>query len=228
MAFDVSQFKGRVAQSGFIQTNKYEVAINFDNAGFASSVMGQMNFAQIARELRERCVSASLPGLALRTQDVNRYGLGVTEKMPFSGNYTEITLSFLCDRHGAVNRFMYGWLNSIFSVTGSVAPTATFGRDFYTAEYKDNYSATIDIVVYDNAAGRPIVYRLYKAFPISMNDIAVSWSDNNNLMKLTGTFTFKEWQIDNSRVALNLPSFARPGAPTGILPVEVSAPGDLG
>ena len=77
-------------------------------------------------------------------------------------------------------------------------------RSFYTAEYKDNYAGTIQIKVYDTSGNVSLVTTLLKAYPTSMNDVSLNWSDNNNLIKLTITITFREWVLGDSQQAVTL------------------------
>jgi hypothetical protein len=36
---------------------------------------------------------------------------------------------------------------------------------------------------------------MYRAFPESMNEIALGWGDNNALMKITVTFSYRDWAM---------------------------------
>ena len=210
MGFNISAFKGQVQKGGFIQTNKYDTQITFSNTALSGSFIttnnNSINLQTMANDLSYRCISASLPGVAIRTSDTNRLGVGIIEKMPFSGSYTDITLTFLCDKNSAAYNFWYAWINYIFSVTGEensgTISQLTTGRSFYTTEYKDNYASTIDITLYDNSGKPSILYSLKKAFPISINDSMISWSDNDNLLKLTTTITFREWTLNKYETLL--------------------------
>jgi hypothetical protein len=216
MAFNVDEFRSYVGERGVIQTNKYDVVIAFpwNNGGSLLNYQVQspdgssVSFGDMTADLQYRCINATLPGVTLRTADINRYGLGVVEKMPYTGSYTDISLTFLCDRYGDVYNFWYAWFNYIFAVNGNVSKGTVSqidsSRAFYTAEYKDNYAGLIDITVYDNAGYDAINYTLYKAFPIAINDTPVSWGDNNNLLKLTTTITFKEWSFANVNLVNNI------------------------
>ena len=217
--FDIERFKAYIEEDGILQTNKFDVSIflqgplaNYrinDQAGNSDSNR------QTSRDLTYRCVAASLPGMAMRTRDINRYGLGVHEKMPFSANYTDIDLTFVCDRFGLAYSFWYTWFNYIFGMNGATSKSNVFGQtnndnisklrgSFYTAEYKDNYAATIMITVYDAEGIEGIKTTLLKAYPISINDISLNWGDNNNLVKLTVRMTFSEWVLGDSQLQTTL------------------------
>ena len=210
MAFNVEKFRSNIAKNGLIQTNKYDINMSFgldsnqqSPQNFTITTNGQSaNFTDILAYLSNRCVSASLPGVALRTIDSNRYGLGIIEKMPYTGNYTDISLTFLCDRLGFTYNFWYSWINYIFAVNGhdsnGTVDKTSGTRPYYTTQYKDSYAGNLKITVYDQGGNPSLVYSLYKAYPISINDTAVSWSDNNDLLKLTTTITFREWSFEGT------------------------------
>jgi hypothetical protein len=213
MAFDIEEFKAVMEDGGILQTNKYEVMISFSgqnnamvNSTVSTDAAGQVAVRDIADDLTFRCIAASLPGMALRTIDSNRFGVGIQEKIPFSGNYTDIDLTFVCDRSGMAYVFWYNWINYIFATGGATGMTSSKldnNRKFYTTEYKDTYCAQIEITLFDTSGERVLSYNLYKAFPVALNDTPLSWSDNNNLLKVTAKISFSEWSIDDGASGLS-------------------------
>ena len=204
MAFNIKQFKSAIEKNGILQPNKYDVTINFSASASSFGLTGasiatngtSQNLSELTQDLSYRCIGVSLPGVAIRTSDNNRLGLGIAEKMPFSGAYTDVSLSFICDRNGAAYKFWYSWINYIFAANGKESNSAvTNNRMYYTTQYKDNYSSIITITIYDPTGKPSIICDLYKAFPTSLNDISLGWSDNNNVLKLTTQISFREWAI---------------------------------
>lgn len=214
--FDVASFKSQVSNTGFLQTNKYAVYVSPNqklSGSFINSPTISQSFKDMSEDLQYRCINATLPGIILRTADNNRMGLGVMEKMPFGAVYTDVDLTFLCDKRGAAYNFWYGWLNFIVASVGKESPhgvvdklskgTRSNGqREYYTTQYKNNYVCTVTIIVFDNGGNSAIHYSLYDAFPISINDSPLSWGDNDNLLKITVKMSFREWAIDEGRVLL--------------------------
>ena len=212
MAFNISDFKSTVEASGFVQSNKYDVQIAIPASLAGQSFIGNgggSSFSSTSQDLMFRSVSASLPGVTMRTTDINRYGIGVYEKMPYSANYTDTSLTFICDRYSNVYNFWYLWFNYVFGTNGNVTNSNVYGsystsgvgnagRSFYTAEYKDNYSSTVTIRVYDTEGNVSMVFNLYKAYPVTINDTPLNWTDNNNMVKLTVQMTFLEWDLNNT------------------------------
>jgi hypothetical protein len=209
MAFDIAVFKSVLAQNGVLQSNKFDVMITTPPGLLTSKLTGgtttPTSLTTINQDLMYRCISTTLPGMVLRTADINRFGLGILEKMPFSGSYTDVDFQFLVDRYGVGYQYWYAWLNYIFSTNGEEATTSVLNnRQFYTTQYKDNYATTMTITVYDNAGNARLQYKLLKAFPIFLADSRVAWEDNNNILKLSIRVTFREWALVSNNVPITL------------------------
>ena len=204
MAFSISQFSSHMSQKGVLQNNKFEVLITPPPVMTGASVGGSSTILGVSKDLMFRCANATLPGIALRTVDSNRFGIGVQEKMVFTGNYTDIDLTFYADRKGDLYTFWYAWMNLVFSTNGlefnnPVTVGGNPNKPFYTAEYKDNYaSPQIDIRVYDTSGNKALTYSLAKAYPIALNDVPVSWDSTNQLLKISAKITFREWALTES------------------------------
>lgn len=219
MAFNIADWASYIGDTGVLQTNKYDVSIYLQGEMARTQISDiygnpQDSAVGISEDLTYRCINASIPGMTMRTTDVNRMGIGVMEKMPYSANYTDISLTFLMDRYGAAYNFWYTWFNYIFGINGYETNSNIYGsiggrnnRSFYTAAYKEDYSATVNITVYDNMGVPSLQTTLFSAYPTSINDIALNWTDNNNLIKLTTNLTFREWQLGDGIGGVNAISF---------------------
>jgi len=60
-----------------------------------------------------------------------------------------------------------------------------------------DYAVDTKINVYDNDGKPSTTVELIDSYPVSMNDIALSWADNNQLKRVTVTFTFRHWRFTN-------------------------------
>ena len=119
------------------------------------------------------------------------------EKMAYAGGYTDVSLSFICDKGGTQYNFWYQWLNYVFESTGDVSGNlaGSVGATLYSTSYKDNAAGQIQVTVYENDGNASMNYTLYKAYPVAINDSPVSWSETNDLLKLTVIITFREWSL---------------------------------
>ena len=84
-------------------------------------------------------------------------------------------------------------MNKIFDFSGS-SYESNIGAS-YATEYKDNYVTDLHVYVYDNSGNQVNDIVMYRAFPESINDINLSWNDNNNLMKITVSISYRDWAM---------------------------------
>ena len=187
--FNINSFKSNISESGVLHSNKFIVA-------FASPKIMQNNTVDnqpvihTERLIQARADAVKIPGIALLMTDVARYGIGPQQKMPHNATFTPNSISFISDKNGELYKYFYTWLNRIFDFAGegNVAPS-------YTNSYKDNYTTDLHIYVYDQSGNQVKDIIMHRAFPESLNDIPLGWNDNNSLVKLTVTFSFRDWAM---------------------------------
>jgi hypothetical protein len=148
------------------------------------------------RLIQIRAEQCRLPGVTYMASDVNRYGIGPMQKMPYNVQFTDTSITFIADKNGDLYRYFYFWFNNIFNYSGTnpdkYNPTAT-----YETEYKDNYCTEIEIRIYDNYGKAIQSVILNKAFPISFNEINLGWNQNNEIMKFVVGFSFRDWTLQD-------------------------------
>lgn len=210
MAFNVNKVKYNTAAFGNLKQNKFEVFVQtppmfrgkFLNVnGFETSV-NSLNSV-----LRYRIEQVRVPGASLLSSDVRRYGIGTTQKMPYSAQFFDTTFSILVDRRTALWDFWYNWVNAIFNFNGQepngnnidVGPRTPT----YTTKYKEDYATTMMIVIYDDFGNRVKTINLYDAFPSSIREINLAWNDNQNLLRLSVSITYSTYTIEGSSIIDN-------------------------
>lgn len=168
-----------------------------------------------------RCEDAELPGRSFSTFEARTYGPFI--KYPALTSYNEMNLTFLCSGNqvGSVNtgliekRFFDGWMNSI--QTPKLASPQLTSWNF---SYKEEYTRDVTIVHYDvvgdsstvginqTASKGRISYavKLINAFPTSVNQIGLSWG-NDEISRLVVTIAYDYWDsIPESNIGgLELP-----------------------
>ena len=145
-------------------------------------------YNKTARNLRYRCESAQLPGRTFATADQKTYG--PIEKHPYLSTYEDLELTFIVDGDMNQKVFFDAWMNYI---------NPTYTNDF---KYKDNYSTAITINQYDMSNKLTYSISAYGAYPISMNQLDLTWNDDS-YHKLAVTFAYTYWQ-NNSLQALGM------------------------
>jgi hypothetical protein len=222
--FNLNNFKSDISKNGVLQTNKFIVAFNsppcMQNVYFGTN-QGTNYASSTERLMQVRAESVKVPGVALLQSDINRYGVGPSQKMPFNARFTENAITFISDRNSQIYTYFYTWMNKIFDFSGS-AYESNIGAS-YATEYKDNYVTDLHVYVYDNAGNQIQDIVMYRAFPESINDVNLSWNDNNSLFKVTVSISYRDWAMvgvsnatnnQTQRLPLN-PSTTFAGNPSG-------------
>ena len=186
VGFNISEFSSHISKTGTLQTNKFLVEIPTiklytDNGGDNSDLQ---------RLITYRAESVHVPGVSLDVQSVHRYGVGPIEKYPTNVNFTDNSITFIDDAENTVWKYMYDWMNVIFQYSGN-DQTNRIGS--YTLQYKENYAVDIKISVFGNDGVKVSSIVLVEAFPISLEDVSLSWSTNSSLFKVSARFSFKTW-----------------------------------
>lgn len=140
------------------------------------------------------CHTAELPGESTATIGQKIYG--ITEKFSVMTGYNDITLAFYTRGSGVEisRKYFQDWLAFM---TGRFETVNYKGKQTvettYNVQYKDYYTSTIKITHYA-ITGDPLVeVTLYDAFPVSINQVPLSWSSQNQAQSLNVTFAYTEY-----------------------------------
>jgi hypothetical protein len=218
MPFNIDTFRNQIANKGYLTNNKFEVIVtpppmifggfmsnlvNFNFGNLLGNIGDVVSAANVTSQLKYRIDQIRVPGVSLMSADVQRYGLGTTQKMPFQSQMNEITISMTSDGRGDIWQFWYNWIRGINEFTGTTSSLLGVGTSLpsYTTEYKDNYSTTMEIVIYDPYGVPTIKIDLFEAFPAAMRDVPLSWGDSGNLMTLNVTLSFTDFTIVGANFA---------------------------
>ena len=134
------------------------------------------------RDLVFRCENANLPGRSLATADQRIYG--PIEKHPYLSTYNDIDLTFIVSDTMNEKFLFDDWIEYI-----NPKNTNNF-------RYREQYQTTLTINQYDVNDFPSYTVELYEAFPISINQMDLDWS-NNGYHRITVTFAYTSWK--NSR-----------------------------
>ena len=195
MAFNINEFMAEISQSGVSKSSHYSVIFTPPPDMYYLRINGVTSFETL-RKIELRAEEVRLPGISYATSDNNIYGPGPFRKMAFNVAFTEIPMVFLADKNGEIYKFFYAWVNRIINFAGP-GGNANIDNASYDVGYRNNVSTTIDINVYDQYGKIQFVLKLFGAFPVSINEIPMSWNQQNELMKLAMSFTFTHWKLDN-------------------------------
>jgi hypothetical protein len=115
--------------------------------------------------------------------------------MPINARFTDVPVTFIADSYGELYKYFYSWMTKVFDFNGSDGQNFSSAPS-YLVEYKENYVTDIYVVVYNNSGMPTHTFVMYDAYPNAINEVPLSWGDQNSLMKITVNFTFKEWAIE--------------------------------
>lgn len=170
--FNMLDFKAISDQyGGLAKSCKFAVRI------VPSSFM-MANYGDILPDLVYLCEAAEYPGRGFNSIDMKYYGPSF--KLPFQSTYEDLTLTFLCRAESPERRFFDDWMNII-------NPNNTF--DF---NYRDDYSAEIQIFQYDDTNTVTYYFSLLDSFPVLVNPQQLTWADDQ-FLRLGVTFTYFKW-----------------------------------
>lgn len=192
----INNFMSEIRQNSVARTNLFEVTLTAPRI---------LTGAGAVRKISLYAEGASLPGLSLATGDVTRYGYGPHEKVPYTIQTNDTTISFIGDGKGEIYKFFYNWLQGIVRADYSVTSSQTSGNGLsaYEVEFKEDYKSTITITTF-NEVGTPVfVYDLSDAFPLNVPDVALNWADSS-MMQFSVQFAFLQSRLQTSDQPLAL------------------------
>jgi hypothetical protein len=211
MPFNINSFKANIEDYGYLKTNQFEVYVtpppilfngSINNLGTATGVKN------IIDTMKFRIEQVRAPGISLMSSDISRYGIGPTQKQPFNAQYQDLTFSILVDNYGDVWQFWYNWVRTIFQFNGTENTFTNSGANrlpTYTAEYKQNYSTTMQIVIYDNYGNAIQKVNLYEAWPSSVREVALTWGQSD-LMRISVSITYSGFTLVGTAIENNIAS----------------------
>lgn len=146
-----------------------------------------------SKHLSMRCENAQLPGRSLATGELRIYG--PTEKFPYQSTYEDMTLTFIVGNSMIEKTVFNQWIDYINP------------SERWNFEYKKNYATDIIITQYDLSNNEVHNVKLIDAFPVSVSQLDLDWSNENSYHKLNVTFAYTYWElVSTAQPAYSIPS----------------------
>lgn len=200
--FNIEKFRSSIAKHGYLDNNSFEVYVQPPRILQNSSIVNQgtpVNVGEITKNLSFRIDQVRAPGISIMSADINRYVIGPTQKMPYNAQFQEVNISVLGDHFCEFWQFWYHWTRSVFQFNADT----NGGTPNYTANYKEDYSSIIMILIYDHYGNLIQKINLFDAFPTAIREIPLSWGDSN-LMKINVSIAYTEYVIEGSSQESNI------------------------
>jgi len=179
MAGNINDFKSSFTKD-LARTNRFDVNIPIP--------LTLIPYISSAKSLTYRCENAQLPGRTFATTEQKTYG--PVEKFPYQTTFNDIDLTFIIEDDMNQKVFFDAWLNYI---------NPQYNNNF---RYKGDFSTIITVNQYDVTGQLSYSVDLVDAYPISMNQLDLSWGDDG-YHKLSVSFAYTYWK-NNSLQAVGM------------------------
>ncbi len=193
MAFNISEM---FSQDLHLQVPHFQVTITPPQGLIVA------NGTDIVQNIPLLCEATQLPGLTLQTTNSRHYGLGGIEKRPVNTIFTDLPLTFLVDAEAGIVDWFVNWMKLItnWNIDTIGRETATGGMSIFSFNYPDQYETTVQIQVF-NTNGEPVIlYNLYRAYPLTVDNMNVNWDAQNQLLKLPVLLAFRSWDSTTNAI----------------------------
>lgn len=187
--FDINEFKSVLQEKGVLPTNLFLVTI------YPSLRSYDLSYSMTAEQLDSNrlsffCMQTDLPGIDLGIEENIIHGTGPVERFPHTALFGDINLNFIGDAKGNIMSFFHNWFNTIVNFDHSKNQST----NFYRVAYKDTYTCTIEILVFNHQSDEILNYQLIEAFPYRVNQVQLNWAEQNNFMNIGTSFYYKTWR----------------------------------
>jgi hypothetical protein len=202
--FNLNSFLTEVLNQDVLPSHSYLVTFAPFRNGFPEN-QPLTNFVTNKRStLVMRCENVILPTPSLlEEENIRRYGYGPVEKVPYGVQFSDVSMTWLVDSKSEIIDFMHQWMNTIvshdspgISGDGTTISNSSYrdklgGYSPFEVGYKDAYTNPIvRIYVYNRQQQVVTEYEMFDVFPMNIQSINLSWSDENQIQKLTVNFAY--------------------------------------
>ena len=183
MPFNIETFKAEQnSKNGLMRNNKFRVMI--------TPPPGLVDSSETLRSHEYWCSSVNLPGYQFMTHDYRRYTYGSNQARPFAPNFEPAQLTIQSDGDGENLKFWHDWMSFIM-------PHDTFNGfnedNAYMLEYRENYVTDVNIDYYGEDGFKINTVVLKEAFPVNINSIPMTWSEQNGFVSFAVFLDFVDW-----------------------------------
>jgi len=180
MAADITSYIASI-KSDIARPSRFEVSIPVP--------LKLVKYRNMSEQLIMRCEAAQLPAVTLATAERKIYG--PTEKQPFKTSYNDAMFVFFLSGDMSEKYFFDAWIQLI-------NPQSTYNQN-----YKTDYAVPITVTQYDVTGNKTYSITMNDAFPISINQLDLDWSNETMFHKMYVDFAFHDWQQNTIQSVVN-------------------------
>ena len=197
--YQIDDIKSRFQQVAL--TNHYQAFFQMNGSVLkAASQVGVTN-RFVAEDLGLYVCDAVLPGSSFADIEVAGDRQGITERVPYSRIYDDITFTFYVDYGYNVMKFFEAWMGLINPLKRSSG-----GRNSQVMRltYPDFYKCDMQIWKFNKDAFQQrsgsIAYTFFRAWPYSVSSTPVSYN-GSNVLQLNVTFRYDRYIVSNVTIS---------------------------
>lgn len=210
MPFNIKTFKSNIQSKGILKNSLYEVIVTppqILNQNQLLTGNQTLSNQSLTNDIKFRTTNVNLPGYDIKTVNIRRYGVGPIQKYPSTNEFSELSFSILCDKDSNIWKFWHEWCRLVFHGQGSSDTSNPNGINTtakYFSHFRDEYSSTLQINIYEQAGNESIKYIFNSAYPASISGVPLNWNPTNGLIQLTILIIYKDYSVENLSTS-NLP-----------------------
>ena len=145
---------------------------------------------------------AVLPGSSFADIEIAGDRQGITERVPFSRIYDDVTFTFMVDENYKVMRFFESWMGLVNPLYGTTS--ASSSNQVMTLNYPKKYKCDMSIVKFNKdydiqsipnrSRGVILYYQFNEAWPFSVASTPVNY-EGGSVLKLNVTFRYTRYFV---------------------------------
>jgi hypothetical protein len=198
MISNIARFRAEAdARKGFQRLNRFRLKIATPPGLLNQrSVNAQQPALVTASHLEFWGMAADLPGVALTTRSIVRYGYGASEKKPSAPSFNDVVAYFYNDQNSINLNFFQDWLNYIVDFDMSQSITR---NGVYEVQYKKNYAVDAEFTLVDNTGNDTYTIVMRDLFPTAIPETKFSMDPAPTMMMVVVMFSFTDWSIKRNQ-----------------------------
>lgn len=166
-------------------------AVRILPAGGTDNFLASNGYSNMLKDITYLCESVNYPGRGFDFMESRYYG--PSQLLPYNSKYSnEMTLTLLTRGKALERQLFDDWMEVI-------NPTNSFDFNYATSYYSKIQVFQLGIAPSARSTQQPpnapeanYLWELHQAWPISVNEQAVTWADAE-VLRLQVTFTYRYW-----------------------------------
>lgn len=136
-----------------------------------------------------KCHTMTIPPRTFQTFEVKQNNMGF--KIPYGVSYDPVTFTFYADAEMDTRQYFEVWQAAVMNYSNN------------TMNFMNEYTSDIKLYILDELGNDVYGVTLYDAFPLGVSMIEMSFSNDNTVLNMSVTFTYKYYLSMDSSQRIN-------------------------